>query len=847
MPVLTNITYPADPDSGWSTGQATPPLAYSSFDLIDSKPHDEQMVAFFTDDQRHAYPLTYSTNEVTRDLSINEIQLSIGDFHDGLYKPTEDDIIVYRSTLVDNNYVTFVDGARLTAATLNLATEQIMHLLQEVNNRLDTTVYWEWLPEFECTLVADIQCDVTQHNLDIDQLFYDVGVLYADVGNVFEFNPVSTVYHETTGEITGLVSDLGDHNRVQYQFIDNLRADINWLLCQSPAYDGDSVDDVTVVSPVNSEGDAWVSGCYYVKITFEMESGKTHEIIFEHAPHIVDVIAEDHGSNFSIKLKYCNNDYTDSIWIPKLAGPEGQRGEQGVEGDHGKGFWIWAQGSLSELAAMTQPNLNTIPPNQRQSICYFITHDEYPITNPYKGDAGHMFKNLSPTFLDNGDLYTGQGDYTSYLLRLERTDAGEYEWFSTGCQHPLGLGASPAPLRWQYDLTAHGPLSFPLAGKFKHNLGGDESFADVTEFRLNDIDASNSDIGDLLWSLLQPFNRPQNRGVMIMHSERNPSFSASYVITGASQISGGGSNCVDIQVTNLHVNPVAFPFFNPGNQPETPDRVYIDIHRAGDNYLDSLDDLQDVIVDTPLEAEVLQYQQSSGKWINQELTDPYEELEFNFEIFELDNHGARGDMMRTPADLFHDYNTSIIKIPDHWTHFAIKYFEINFDSAFIRDSNNIGDRFPIVQIWYANSEMTKVQEFMWLSDLDVRSDGWTADLDADNGWDIPKSEVVYQLHPKEIDSDGNDEVQVTVTGTMESNLTMLNFPDNGSITNPADDVADPYDLSPSPIQGESDLNGSIFIRIPFLNEQSDGSLPTNWDHFPKSARVNLVLYGDTLT
>jgi len=623
MPARTNIVFHAGNigPGGWS---------YSLFDLIETKPHDEQMVIYFTDDQRHEYPLDYSVNQLLKSITIFEDQPNIpNDFHLGKYNHGTDDTIVYRATQIDGSYVTFVDGARLTAATLNLHTEQIMHLLQELTNRLDETVVWELLPHFECLLEVDIQCDVDQNLADIQTLFGNVADLFADVGTEFESWISHTVY-DSEGKDLGeepTVLDLYDHTAVQYQFIDHIRADVNWLLCQSPAYDGDNLDNVTSVFPVNSDGDAWVTGCMFVKLIFEFVSGKIEEIVYAQPPHIIDIETEDGVNDFDVIFKFCDNT-TDTITILKLAGPTGDTGAAGVKGAPGKGVWIWGRGTLSELIGMDLPQVYNLRWDQESSICYWITHDEWAITNAWKGDAGHTLQNLTPTFKNPNDRSSGDGDYTGYILRYEKDGSGGWEWQETGIQHALGIIDGPPPLRWTYDLSSTIPeFNGGVEGRFMVDLGGGEDFHDVVQIRFNNIDASGSDVGDLLWALVKPFNRPQNRGVLVMSSERNPSYSASYLITGAEQIPaydlGGGLEgpWTDLIVTNLHVTATPssnyeqeFPFYDSGALYDSPDRIYMNIFRAGDNFFDDLDDLGDVDISNPQEKDVLLY--SSSGWEN---------------------------------------------------------------------------------------------------------------------------------------------------------------------------------------------------------------------------------------
>tara|TARA_R100000458_G_scaffold59948_1_gene73134 strand:+ start:12101 stop:14503 length:2403 start_codon:yes stop_codon:yes gene_type:complete len=637
------LTFAAQPGLAWEPGDPTPDHSYAAIQLLDNRPHNEQLNAYYTCDNDRSVPLSVDYNELNRTVRVREIQPAAP--CGGNYNPKTDDILFYRQTPLDYSYITFTDGAKLTAATLNLDNDQLLHLIQELYERLDeTNPYWNVFPEFTCELEAELQCEhnalmirMTQEELNVDWLqkwlggsttntSYESGILEHEWNWDATSSDLSFSEPEDEGghqlwlqKLTGWIPttdhqiDLADHTepndlltwkdfasnedgitthydvdslwdqvKAAYFWIHGLRNDVNFLLGLQPSIDGAYVNDVTHSYPVDSEGNAWdilSTGCKHVKLTFTMSTLDTYDVIYETGPYITNVGSVDGGTNVTLNFTWCNGD-TDNVSFTKLAGPAGPTGETGARGATGDGFWIWRRGSLTDLTTMT-PNMSNYE-DDFNNLCYAVTHDTTAATNPFKGDAGHEFEKLSPQFGGPGNNATGDGDYTGYILRYEKRQGDtSRHWYCTNMLFPNGdIGESPVKFFWD-DTDAS--TDDPGVGQFYVDEPTD--MEQVGRIKISNTDANQNDVENLLshWFSGNSYDPAQGLGVLTICKESQPSRHASFRVEAlrSTWTDGFGKTGVEVDVACLSKSSATpFSTYTSGQDVEY-DRVSMQFSKHG--------------------------------------------------------------------------------------------------------------------------------------------------------------------------------------------------------------------------------------------------------------------------
>ena len=568
----TKIIFAANSGLSWVSGEPTPFHSYASIQLLDNRPHNEQLKAYYLCDSGQDLPLNLIYNELNRTVQVSEIQSSSCG---GNYDPKTDDILFYRQTTSEYSYITFTDGAKLTAATLNLDNDQLLHLIQEITDRLEeTNPYWNVFPDFTCALTASLQCDVTsllsrvtQEELNVDNL-----QLWAGGGSTNDSTlPQKWSYNTdegillTDGTTSGTnysVSSLFDHSRALHHYTRGLRDDVNWLLGQQGSLDGATITGVASAFPVDSLGEEWNevldSGCKHVKHTFTLSNNKTYDVVHTIGPYVKTVTSVDSGATATLNFTFCDGTIQ-SVHHTKLAGPTGAQGAVGATGGKGDGFWTWRRGALGSLGT-EQPNYNVLG-SGFNNVCYAVDTDNTFETNPNKGDAGHIFEKLSPTFGGPG-INTGSGDYTGYLLRLEQrpNDTQRY-WYCTDCQFPVGADASGVPIKYFWNSSAASPTETPIAGQFQVDTPA--NMATVTSIKMNDLDATGNDVSALLSHLFSGSHvDPEiGLGTLILSKESTPGICSTFKIMGLTEdyATIGAGPGFEISVVNLTTSSAA-PF-----------------------------------------------------------------------------------------------------------------------------------------------------------------------------------------------------------------------------------------------------------------------------------------------
>jgi hypothetical protein len=633
------LIFAAQPGLSWESGDPTPDHSYAAIQLLDNRPHNEQLKAYYVCDEDRSIPLSVDYNELNRTVNIREIQPSTP--CGGDYNPKTDEVLFYRQTPLDYSYITFTDGAKLTAATLNLDNDQLLHLIQELYQRLDeTNPYWVVLPNFTCELEADLQCEhnqlmvrMTQEESNVDWLQKWLGgsttntsilehewnwdASSSDVSfseaeseggsqlwlqkltgwipttdhqlDIAEHTPTSELltWKDFANNEDGItthydVDSLWDQVKAAYFCIHGLRNDVNFLLSLQPSMDGAYISDVTHSYPVDSDGNTWNAlsmGCKHVKLTFTLSTLDSFDVVYETGPYITSVNVVDGGTNVTLNFTWCNGD-TDDVSFTKLAGPTGPTGETGARGATGDGFWIWRRGSLTDLTTMT-PNMDNYE-DDFNNLCYAVTHDTTAVTNPYKGDTGHEFEKLSPQFGGPGNNATGDGDYTGYILRYEKRQGDtSRHWYCTNMLFPNGdIGESPVKFFWD---STDASVSNPDNGKFYVDDSSD--ITQVTRIKIANIDANQNDVENLLshWFSGDSYDPAHGLGVLIICKESQPSRHASFKVAGLRDtwVDGTGVTGVEIDVEFLtSSSDTPFTTYGSGEDVEF-DRVSMQFSKHG--------------------------------------------------------------------------------------------------------------------------------------------------------------------------------------------------------------------------------------------------------------------------
>jgi len=590
---VVKLTFAGDPLLDWESGEATPNHSYASLLLLDDRPHSEQLKAYFPCDNGKDTPLNVVYNELNRTVNISESQI-LAPCGKTTYNPTADDVVLYRETQLDSSYVTFTDGAKLTAATLNLETDQLLHLIQELDNRFEeTNPWWIEFPNFTCELTAVLQCDVTdllsrmtQEELNVDNLQLWVASGTTNTGTIpHRWNYLTTDDLMLTDGSASIapynVYSLFDHSRALHHYVRDLRDDVNWLLGQAPAYDGAYLESVTSVAPCDASGNAGfpLVGCPYVKLTFTMSHGVVHDIIYPAPPHIKAVNTTDGGNDFTLTFTYCDGTTQVVGPITKWEGPTGPAGPNGPKGNNGNGFFCWRTGSLMELGSET-PNMSNLPTNY-SNVCYFVTYDEPVETNPLKGVAGGLMQELHPQFGGPGNTTTGTGNYSGYILRY--TDmGGHFKWVSTDTQWFQGAQVSSSPVKYLWDNSVAGPLMFPPADEGHFMVDSPTDLTAATLLRLPYVDATGNDLTELLTSYTSGtrYHSDDGIGTVILSNEKSPGRSAYFKLESVgtwSNISGEG---IDLEVSHLG-SSTDFPFDVHGSPIVGRDRICFHFQKHG--------------------------------------------------------------------------------------------------------------------------------------------------------------------------------------------------------------------------------------------------------------------------
>jgi hypothetical protein len=606
------LTFAANPGLGWVSGDPTPDHSYASVQLLDKRPHNEQLKAYYTCDEGRDIPLTVNFNEINKTVNVSEIQAALP--CNGNYNPKVHDILFYRVTPSDYSYITFTDGAKLTAATLNLDNDQLLHLIQELLNRFEeTNPYWQVLPEFTCVLTASIQCDlddvrarmlVEEANIDdLQTLVFGWptdDALGNSLGNHKWSYPISwdesQPWASSAGYLSGdptlpqppnsndpyVISDLYEHSAMLTNSVKGLRNDINFMLGQQPSLNGAYVTDVGVVSPCDSEGNAGTpeSGCSYTKLSFTLSTDAIHEVIYSNPPYITGISGNDISHQFSLTFTYCDGSTSLVGPFSKYQGPQGIDGIQGEEGERGNGFYIWRKGPLSALG-----DVIPVPDDLEDSfnnLCYAVTSDATGTTNAHKGEVGHLFEQLSPTFGGPGGG-TGSGNYTGYLLRLERREpAGEKEWYCTNMQFPLGADSSSAPLKYYWDDTVS--TNDPVENSGQFFVDTPSNMGTVTQIKIPYVDATGTNVEALLEHLLSGDQADPDIGIatLILSRETSPGQCATFRVEHLRETyteEGGG---LVMDVVNLtHSDDTPFVLYPSGIQTNDYDRISFDFSKHG--------------------------------------------------------------------------------------------------------------------------------------------------------------------------------------------------------------------------------------------------------------------------
>ena len=564
----TKLSFAAQAGLNWQSGDPTPAHSYSTFQLLEGRPHNEQVKIFYPCDTDQSTPLTAVFDEVSKTFRVAEIQAAAP--CNGNYNPKTMDIEAYRKTPREYSYVTFTDGAKLTAASLNLETDQLLHLIQETWERLnETNPYWNVLPNFTCALTASIQCDVTNLLSRMTQEETNVDNLQTWVGG--DTTNDATIPHKwsyTTSEglrlvdntISGAnysISSLFDHSRALHHYVRGLRDDVNFLLCQQGPLDGATITGATSTFPVDAQGNTWDpfndTGCKHVKLTFTMSNNKTFDAIYTIGPYIKTIEETDTGplgNSVEVTFTFCDGT-TQSISYAKRAGPEGPEGPKGdsIKGD---GFFVWKKGPLENLMAGDSPDLSLYG-DGTSNLCYAVTQDSIAITNPQKGVAGGVFQELSDSFGGPGST-SGNGDYTGYLLRWEDRGQGEgRKWYSTDMQFPVGANNSATPLKYYWD-TVDLDTGYPPINSGRMLFNDPTDLTQVTEIAIPYVDATGNNVNSFVEHLVSGQQQDPLIGIgtLVISSERAPGNFASYKIVKKkeSYVTNGGGVVVTVEHLN---------------------------------------------------------------------------------------------------------------------------------------------------------------------------------------------------------------------------------------------------------------------------------------------------------
>tara|TARA_R100000152_G_C6782185_1_gene218855 strand:- start:8307 stop:10610 length:2304 start_codon:yes stop_codon:yes gene_type:complete len=679
------LTFAGDSGLNWQTGQPTPNHSYASVLLLDDRPHSEQLKAYYPCDDGKDTPLLVTFDEINRTFNVNEIQLS-APCGKSDYDPRSDDVVLYRETQLDPSYVTFTDGAKLTAATLNLETDQLLHLIQELDARLEeTNPYWKVLPDFTCELTASIQCDVTdllarmtQEELNVDNLQTWVGGQTTNNSNIphkWNYTLDRDVIELADGNMSPAfynVASLFDHSRALHHYVRDLRDDVNWLLGQAPAYDGAYVESVTSLAPCDAEGTPGLptTGCSYVKLTFNMSHGVKHEVIYPANPYITDISGNDTSHQFSLTFTYCDGSTELVGPFSKFQGPQGDVGPEGPRGNKGDGFFCWRTGPLMELGHET-PNMNNLPQSY-SNICYFVTYDEPVETNPLKGVAGGLMQELSPQFGGPGNTVNGTGDYSGYILRYQDM-GGHFKWVSTDTQWFQGAQVSGAPVKYFWNSTQADALTYPILNSGSFMVDTPDDLTTVELLRLPYVDATGNDLEVLLTAYTQGvrYHEDDGIGTVILSNEKSPGRCAFYrinhVIGTWSNLNGEG---IDLEVEHLGSSS-NFPFDLHGNPVVGRDRICFHFQKHG------------------------QVPANTHSWS---------------QLFYEDNpnwHPPNTILTTIPQNTI--FIDSLIKVPDTWSNFVLRAASVHTDQEILAVNTGLDPRLKFT-VWYTSAYRIETQE-----------------------------------------------------------------------------------------------------------------------------------------